>query len=171
MPNIEIKARCSDMTTAKVMAKKLQSEYLGELHQIDTYFSTKKGRLKLREINNQEAQLIPYHKDYSKGPMKSSYSVLPVSDVESLKSIMNEILGTIMIVDKKREVFLIDNIRVHLDEVKELGTFIEFEAVYNENSSKDEEREVKKVIELMSAFKIKEEDLLDKSYIDYLLEG
>ncbi|MEX0595013.1 MAG: hypothetical protein WD512_00825, partial [Candidatus Paceibacterota bacterium] len=82
----------------------------------------------------------------------------------------DKILGTVTVVDKKREVFLIGNVRVHLDEVQDLGSFIEFEAVYEERSIEDKEREVKKVSELMDAFKIKKKDLLGKSYIDYLLK-
>lgn len=172
MPNIEIKAKCNDFDHARETAKRLKTDYIGHLHQIDTYFETKEGRLKLREINNiniKEAQLIPYFKEYSAGPMKSSYSVLPVTDPTNLKLILDKTLGTVTVVDKKREVFLIDNVRVHLDKVKNLGTFIEFEAVYEENSPADKEREITRVYELMDTFKIKKNDLLDKSYIDYLL--
>lgn len=169
MPNIEIKAKCNNFELARETANRLKTAYVGELHQIDTYFTTKKGRLKLREINGQQAQLIPYLKEYTTGPMKSSYSVLPVEDVENVKNIFNEILGVVTVVDNKREVFLIDNVRVHFDEVRDLGTFIEFEAVYEEKSAKDKDREVEKVSQLMDTFKIKKEDLLDKSYIDYLL--
>ena len=168
MPNIEIKAIYKNLDNARVIAKRLSTDYIGHLHQIDTYFTTSKGRLKLREINGQEAQLIPYSKDYSTGPMKSSYSVLPVDDPENLKSILDKILGTVTIVDKKREVFLINNVRVHLDQVKDLGTFLEFEAVYTDESEK--ENEIKKVNELKEQFKIKDQDLLDKSYIDYLMQ-
>ena len=168
MPNIEIKAKCNNFGYARETAERLKTDYIGNLHQIDTYFETKEGRLKLREIDGREAQLIPYYKEYSTGPMKSSYSVLPVKDPANLKHILDKTLGTVTVVDKKREVFLIDNVRVHLDEVKDLGTFIEFEAVYEENSASDKEREVARVSELMDTFKIQKDALLDKSYIDYL---
>lgn len=169
MPNVEIKAICRNLESARNTAERLKTEYVGNLHQVDTYFTTQQGRLKLREINGKESQLIPYFKEYSSGTMKSSYSVLPVSDSQNVKDIFNRILGTVTVVDKKREVFLIDNVRVHLDEVKDLGTFIEFEAVYEENSPEDKEREMRKVSELMDIFQINQFDLLDKSYIDYLL--
>ena len=171
MPNIEIKAKCSNIDFATQTAKRLKTDYLGTLHQIDTYFSTQYGRLKLREINGEKAELIPYYKEYSTGPMKSDYSVLPVKEITNAKSIFDKILGTVTVVDKKREVYLIDNVRVHLDEVKELGTFIEFEAVYDEKDPINKEKEVLKVEELMDAFKINNDDLLDRSYIDYLLDN
>lgn len=170
MPNVEIKATCHDHSFARLTVDKLKTEYIGELHQIDTYFSTKTGRLKMREINGEEAQLIPYYKDYSTGPMKSSYAVLPVDNAENLKHILDKTLGTVTVIDKKREVFLIENVRVHLDQVDNLGSFIEFEAVYDDDTEEGKAREVKRVSELMDTFQIKEEDLLDRSYIDYLLE-
>ena len=168
MPNIEIKAVCPNITLAKETAQKLHTEYVGILHQIDTYFNTQDGRLKLREINNSEAQLIPYYKEYTKGPMKSMYSVLPSEDPKTLKHILDKTLGTLTVVDKKREVYLIDNIRVHLDYVKDLGEFIEFEAVYT--NPIDEEKEFEKVRKLKRTFNIQDDHLLDKSYIDYLLQ-
>lgn len=171
MPNIEIKAKCHDLKIARNLADLLKTEYVGSLHQVDTYFTTEKGRLKLREINGKESQLIPYYKDYSKGPMKSNYSVLTVRDAQNTKDILEKILGIVTVVDKIREVFLIDNIRIHLDQVKKLGSFIEFEAVYDENSAEDKKREIEKIESLMKDFRIEEEDLLDRSYVDYLLDG
>lgn len=168
MPNIEIKAKCPNIEYAKQIAEKLKTDYIGVLHQVDTYYQTKKGRLKLREINGKEAQLIPYFKEQIEGKQKSEYAVLPVSDVDSLKNILDTTLGEIFVVEKKREVFLIDNVRVHLDEVKNLGEFIEFEAVYEENTDKNKEKELKKIEELKSSFRVGNSDLLDKSYIDYL---
>jgi len=170
MPNIEIKAKYHDLDQAKSIAKKLMTDQLGELHQIDTYYKTENGRLKLREINGKVAQLIPYYKEYTQGPMKSCYSLLPVDNPVELKAILEKILGMLTIVDKKREVYLIGNIRVHLDRVKGLGNFIEFEAVYEENSPDAKSIEMEKVEELMRTFSISEDSLLDKSYIDYLLK-
>lgn len=169
MQNIEIKAKCSDLLKARKIAQDHATGYVGVLHQLDTYFQTKSGRLKLREINGEKAELIPYFKDYSLGPMQSNYSVLPTNEPDKLKSILNHILGEFAVVDKKREVFLINNIRIHLDQVKDLGSFIEFEAVYDDSHLENKEIEIQKVNKLMETFGITKENLLDKSYIDYLL--
>lgn len=169
MQNIEIKATYSDLFKARKIAQDHATGYVGVLHQIDTYFQTKRGRLKLRKINGEKAELIPYFKDYSLGPMQSNYSVLATNEPDKLQSILNHILGEFAVVDKKREVFLIDNIRIHLDQVKDLGSFVEFEAVYDDSQSKNKEIEIQKVNKLMETFGITKEDLLDKSYIDYLL--
>jgi predicted adenylyl cyclase CyaB len=170
MANIEIKARCSDLSRARAIADKIKTDYVGVLHQIDTYFFTKTGRLKLREINNEKAQLIPYIKDYQTGPMKSDYALLKVEDPLLVKDLLNKLLGIEFIVDKRREVFLIDNVRVHLDEVKNLGSFIEFEAVCESDDKEETTRQTKKVNDLVKTFEIVESDLLEKSYVDYLKE-
>jgi adenylate cyclase, class 2 len=168
MPNIEIKAKCNNLENARSIAARMQTEYLGVLHQVDTYFSTKAGRLKLREINGNTAQLIPYSKGYQTGPMQSDYALLSVENPKHLKGLLNTLLGTEFVVDKKREVFLIENVRVHLDEVAELGSFLELEAVYENTSPEERAKQVQKVQNLMEVFGIRAEDLLDRSYVDYL---
>ncbi|MGK5083307.1 class IV adenylate cyclase [Bdellovibrionota bacterium FG-1] len=168
MPNIEIKARCSDLKKARSVALKFKTDNLGVLHQVDTYFITQAGRLKLREINGTTAQLIPYLKDYQTGPMRSDYALLPVEDPNHLKALLGHLLGIEFVVDKRREVFLIENVRVHLDEVKGLGTFVEFEAVCKNDSVEEHSIQTAKVNELMQAFGIRGDDLLDLSYVDYL---
>lgn len=169
MPNIEIKSICKSLDEAHRIADSLGALAQDSLHQVDTYYATQKGRLKLREINEVEAVLIPYYKDYSLGPMKSTYALLPVNDLKTTKEVLEHTLGVVTVVDKMREVYLLGNIRIHLDRVKNLGEFLEFEAVYEDDEGQ-KEQEVQKVHKLMKAFKIQEEDLLDKSYIDYLLE-
>mgnify|MGYP000055183062 CR=1 FL=1 len=171
MQNIEIKAKYKDHKKLRKLVEELGCEKVGTLRQIDTYFSTQKGRLKLREINNERAELIPYFKDYSLGPMKSSYSLLESKEPEKLKEILTEILGVVAVVDKTREVFLYQNIRIHIDVVDNLGSFMELEAVYDEKNQNARELEEKKVNELMNKLQVSKENLLDKSYVDYLLSN
>ncbi len=168
MPNIEIKARCHDLKKARSIANGIQTAYLGVLHQIDTYFPTKAGRLKLREINKQSAQLIPYVKNYQAGPMQSDYALMDVDDPSLVKELFKKLLGIEFVVDKKREVFLFENVRIHLDEVAELGTFIEFEAVCSDDSEPEKLLQEGKIAKLLQRFEISADDLLDLSYVDYL---
>jgi adenylate cyclase, class 2 len=91
-----------------------------------------------------------------------------VENSAHLKGLLNTLLGTEFVVDKRREVFLIDNVRIHLDEVTGLGHFLEFEAVYEDTSPEEGTKQVEKVNRLMADFQIRKEDLLDRSYVDYL---
>jgi len=162
VPNIEIKAAYDDFDFAHSVLARLDAKPVGTDHQIDTYFTTPHGRLKLRESSLSGAQLIPYLRPDQTGPKRSDYLVLPVEDPEECKRLFSELLGVDCIVDKVREIFLIGNVRVHLDRVKHLGTFLEFEAVYD--NSLLERAEHEKVQRLMTEFRIPREDLLKNSY-------
>ena len=95
--------------------------------------------------------------------------MIPVTELSIVKPLLEQLLGVIGVIDKQREVFLLDNVRVHLDHVVNLGSFIEFEAVYDSDDALTRQQETAKVRALMQTFSIREADLLDRSYIDYWL--
>ncbi len=169
MPNIEIKARYRDLDKARRIARQHQTQYVGILRQTDTYFKTNAGRLKLREFGAGPAQLIPYQKAYQTSPMRSDYALLPVTNPELVKQLFGALLGIEFVVDKRREVFLVDNVRVHLDQVAGLGNFVEFEAVFTEDTPAARALETARVEQLMAVFEISAADLLDQSYVDCLM--
>ena len=172
MPNIEIKACLKNYNDTKKYA--LENFLKGNVEkQTDTYFLTKKGLLKYREIsssdkNMDQSYLIPYIRDLITGPKKSSYTFLESKDPELAKELLMKILGVDVIVEKTREIFFYENVRIHLDNVNFLGHFIEFEAIYeNENERIFQE---KKVHYLMSLFNVNNDDLIVGSYHDLLKE-
>jgi adenylate cyclase class 2 len=60
--------------------------------------------------------------------MESRYEIFPVTD-PSLKDLLAKALGVKTIVEKVRRLLKLKNARIHLDEVKGLGSFLEFEVV------------------------------------------
>jgi predicted adenylyl cyclase CyaB len=169
MPNIEIKARYEDLSRARSIARRLRARFLGIDRQRDTYYRTRQGRLKLRESSQGGARLIPYHRPDRRGPKKSDYALLPVADPAQLKSLLRELLGISIVVDKVREIYLIGNVRVHLDRVKGLGRFFELEAVYESAARESVER--RKVARLLVEFGIASRDLLTGSYRELMLKA
>ena len=129
--NIEIKARFDDLSKARRVAKALGARKLATLTQVDTYFPTKSGRLKLREISGSErrAELIWYERPDRAAARASNYIVLPVLDSQGLTFALTAALGVKSIVRKRRELWIFKNVRIHLDRVEGLGSFIELEAV------------------------------------------
>jgi adenylate cyclase class IV len=109
MPNIELKAHCENLDRARETALRCSTKNLGVLRQTDTYFRTKSGRLKLREFGDGTAQLIPYAKDYRCGPTHSEYALLPTDDPGRVKKLLSDLLGVEQVIEKSREVFLVDN--------------------------------------------------------------
>src|SRR6185437_11060341 len=102
----------------------------GTLNQTDVYFDARNGRLKLRTHDNEGgSELIAYHRLDATEARESTYLRVPVSDPDSLTNALNAALGRVVVVFKRRQLFLWEGVRIHLDEVEGLGSFVEFEAV------------------------------------------
>jgi adenylate cyclase, class 2 len=126
--NIEFKAKVAAIEPYENMLLTLNPVFKGLDHQIDTYFDVQHGRLKLREGNIENA-LINYDREDSAGSKESQVILYPHEPNSALKSILTKQLGVKVVVDKKRKIYFIDNVKFHFDVVENLGTFIEVEAV------------------------------------------
>jgi adenylate cyclase, class 2 len=164
MPNIEIKARYPDLLKARRIAKGLHACFKGLDRQVDTYFKTHTGRLKLRESGLGYAELIPYQRPDQKGPKTCHYDVIPVKNPRKAKALFQSLLGIDVVVEKKREIYLAENVRIHLDRVKNLGNFLEFEAVFQNDSPRNRKAERSKVEKLLRSFEVPPGSLLRNSY-------
>ncbi len=164
MRNIELKARLTDLDAARRVAEKIATKRLAAQRQIDTYFHCRQGRLKLRQIDALSAQLVWYARDDRPGPKASDYLLVPIGDPETLKAALSAALGVRAVVQKHREIFLYHNVRIHLDEVTGLGTFLEFEAVLGPETG-DAEGETQ-LDRLTEQFGVAPADLLSGSYAD-----
>jgi adenylate cyclase class IV len=60
------------------------------------------------------------------------------------------------------------NVRIHLDQVRGLGNFLEFEAVMPKDSAKIRRAETRKVEKLLKIFQVSPKDMIDISYRDML---
>jgi len=81
-------------------------------------------------------------------------------------TILRTVLGIRGIVEKKRTLFFSDNTRIHLDEVKGLGTFLEFEVVLGSNDKPSDG--ITSANKLMELLEIKQDDLVSGAYIDLI---
>ena len=164
--NIEIKARCPNPIVFEEKLKLLSTSFEGEDVQVDTFYMVPNGRLKLRESKLYGNLLIPYLRADKKGPTQADYSLVNIEDAEKVKSLLVSILGVKGVVRKKRRIYLYENVRIHVDKVDQLGSFLELEAVVSENDSENANRE--KVEFLLDHFEIKRNDLIEKAYIDLI---
>lgn len=164
--NIEIKARCPDVDFVRRAAEKSGARKSEVLVQIDTYFPCATGRLKLREINGTRAELIWYQRANDIDARESNYIVVPTPDPAGLLAALSGALGVRGRVHKTRELWLYENVRIHLDEVRDLGTFLEFEAVIS--ASVDEKISRERLAILSRALSIRDEDRIARSYSDLL---
>ena len=165
MINIEIKARYTDHDRVKQILSSLGAGPAAVFQQKDTYFNVSDGRLKLRQMAIDEGQLIHYRRDDASGPKRSDYEISATSDPDALRSILTELMGMWIEIEKTRQVWLWENVRIHLDDVVGLGQFVELEAVTDEQGV-EESRE--RVETLMRALEIGPDQLIEGSYSDML---
>lgn len=162
--NLELKARFADAAQAEARALQLGADDGGLLRQVDTYFNAPKGRLKLREINGVEAQLIAYDRPEDQAQRWSEFRVVAVADPAGMKALLTEALGLRGVVSKRRHLYLWNDCRIHVDQVEGLGTFLEFEVLSEGNDCSDWDRmEV-----LMLHFGLQDKDAIRASYSDLL---
>jgi homotetrameric cytidine deaminase len=165
--NVELKATDPDPGRSLAVCLDLGAEDRGVLRQRDTYFRVGQGRLKLREETPGGAALIQYHRPDAAEARESRYRLAPVEDGEALREALDAALGTLVVVDKERRLLLWEGVRIHLDTVGGLGSFVELEGVAPPESDLGAERA--KVAKLSEALGL-EGRILSDSYSDLLRE-
>jgi predicted adenylyl cyclase CyaB len=164
--NIEIKARIRDFTDLKRRAEAISDSPLKVIPQEDTFFVTPKGRLKLRVLAPDRAQLVYYERPDQDGPKRSDYFIFNTNDPENLKTTLSLALGMRGVVKKMRYLYVVGQTRVHLDDVEGLGQFMELEVVLRDDQSDDEGQAVAN--DLMKKLGIEPTDLIEGAYMDLL---
>lgn len=144
----------------------LRAENRGVLFQQDTYFNAPRGRLKLREEANAAPQLVSYERSDLADQRESKYRLVTIEDADELKAALASTLGVRAVVVKQRQLFIWEDVRIHLDDVESLGSFIELEAVAPKSSDLSQEEE--RIRGLRNAFGIAEVDLVGGSYCDLI---
>ncbi len=162
--NIEVKAKVRELDQFRCIAMRMATEPLQTLHQEDIFFRVRTGRLKLRIFSDGTGELIQYERPDISGAKQSNYQIHRTSKPLELRKILSEALGETATVKKKREVYIVGQTRIHLDEVDTLGTFVEVEVVLSPGQSPDEGRRI--ASDLMDRLGIKESDLVPCAYAD-----
>jgi len=161
---LELKAKVNSLPVVRMKLRDLGVCHVGTFHQIDTYYNVPKGRLKLREIKGEKkAELIYYERENITGPKKSEVMILEIQKPESFKLLFQRVLTKRIVIEKNREIYKYKGTQIHLDYVKDLGTFIEFE-----RETTDSEKDRKCLDELNKKLKIRYKDLIKDSYSDLL---
>jgi adenylate cyclase, class 2 len=165
--NVELKARCNHLDIIRTKLTRWGAQFFGIDQQTDTYFKTSQGRLKLRE-GNIEYALIYYERNNQADPKPSSVILYEMkAGDDSLKELLSLLLGVDGEVNKTREIYYIDNVKFHLDQVHQLGTFIEIEAA-DEESVYDKETLTEQCTVYSQALEITPSALVSESYLDLL---
>jgi predicted adenylyl cyclase CyaB len=171
--NFEFKTRAKDPDKSEKKLLELNPVFIGVDKQTDTYFNVAKGRLKLREGNIENA-LIYYERQNVAGAKQSDILLYQHQPDKSLKDILIKLHGIKVVVHKIRKIYFIENVKFHFDTIKELGTFIEVEAIDNTGNIGSDGYRIEKLKEQCNKyadiFEIKSEDYISLSYSDMILK-
>jgi len=164
--NLELKAKYQSTSQAVSVCSRLGARKKGLLRQTDTYFRIRDGRLKLREINGKQFELIHYRRENLKGTRFSDFFVVPLKTLQPMKDVCRAIFGTKVVVKKRRLLYLYRNARIHIDSVTGLGAFIEFEVIVKFGRKQAE----RLMSFLISEFRIERRQMVGGSYSDMIAQ-
>lgn len=166
MKNIELKVKIENPESIIKKLKVLRAKYIGQLKQIDTYFNCNEGRLKLRIINNKRHELIFYRRPDLLSHKISEYEVISLSNKEArfINKILEMAYRIKVVINKKRNLWMFGNTRIHLDKVTNLGNYLELESQIKKNK-KTSEKEYNYLIKKLSLGKLTK---IRRSYGDLL---
>ena len=164
--NVEIKARTSNLALIRKRAEMLADSDPIIIEQEDTFFPCPNGSLKLRRFSGKDGELIYYQRSESTAPRESQYIRSASQDTHSLCEVLSNALGVRGVVRKRRTLFLVGQTRIHLDEVENLGLFVEIEVVLSPQQTVSEGVHIAE--EIMENLGISRDDLVEKAYIDLL---
>jgi predicted adenylyl cyclase CyaB len=167
--NIEIKARVEDLEALEGRVRVLADRGPVVLDQEDTFFSSPRGRLKLRRLSDTEGELIFYERPDTPLPVESGYAIASTAAPDDLLDVLAGSIGVIGVVRKRRLLYLIGQTRVHLDRVEGLGDFMELEVVMRGDQSGADCVGIAQ--HLMAKLEIPEAALVAEAYIDLLSRG
>jgi adenylate cyclase class IV len=164
--NIEIKARIESVDSIAPKAAAIAKAGPLEIAQDDTFFRCGAGRLKLRVLSVDSAELIFYRRANQRGPQESFYLRSPSAAPDSLRECLSLAYGQVGRVRKQRTLFLVDRARLHLDRVEDLGHFLELEIPLAE----DEPAEfgVREAEKIMQKLGVEPAQLVEGAYVDLL---
>lgn len=135
--NIEFKVRVDDLAPVRDRLLELAPVFAGLDRQRDTYFRVSTGRLKLRE-GTVETALIHYTRPDVAGVKGADVRLYAPEDAPALRDVLAAALGVDVVVEKDREIYFVGHVKVHLDAVPGLGTFVEVEAIDTDGSRDDD---------------------------------
>lgn len=164
--NIEIKARIDDFSAMYEKLALLADGLPDIIDQDDTFFICPHGRLKLRTFSPDRGELIFYQRPDQAGPKTSFYQLTETQDPDSLRETLTLAYGAAGRVIKQRTLFMTGHTRLHLDRVKHLGDYLEFEVVLDE--SETPEQGIAIAEDLLEKLGIARQELVDQAYVDLL---
>ena len=138
MLNIEYKAELRERDLARGVCRTLGAVFQGKFEQTDVFVRVDEGRLKRRECPGEPTHWIWYQRSDQLGVRESQWTKLDEQQVDVRFPGLDRRPWKRVV--KRRELWMLENIRIHLDEVLGIGSFLEFEGVVAQGVDAQETR-------------------------------
>ncbi|MBK9275291.1 MAG: class IV adenylate cyclase [Flavobacteriales bacterium] len=168
--NVEGKFRLSNRKAIEEGLRGLSCE---RHTQTDYYVNYSGSKLKLREYEDGRCELIQYQRADVPTIKVSEYRIIPYASKDSFQAALKNFTknyGLKGVVKKTRELYTVENVRIHVDQVEGLGDFLEIETeVQTQDEPMGYFKQTEDVLKALVA-----EDIgpaVAESYIDLTLQG
>jgi adenylate cyclase class 2 len=178
---IEVKVRIRDPDEVERRLQGLGAKLIDIVEEVDSYvdlapcIDMRKQDMALRIrkrrslVTGESINELTFKGRRMPGAVKARKEItVIISDGEKLLEILRELgFSNIYTVSKTRKIFALEDLKIFIDNVKELGTFLEIEAPSTMNIEKF--RQVIK--DLFNVLGVDESCIESKTYLELLLEG
>jgi predicted adenylyl cyclase CyaB len=159
--SIELRARLDDVQRGLDRAAVVTGSIPREVVQEDVFFNARRGRLFIRREESR-AELISYSKAERPHPRPSAYFRQTLSDPDSKERELKDTFGVAARVAKRRWVFEFEGGRIHIDDLGQLGAFVEIAV---QTPSKDQvPRSYARLRKMARAMGVREGALIGEEY-------
>lgn len=166
--NVEIKAHVSQPSRLLDAVLDIADRGPTIFSQDDTFFACPNGRLKLRSFSSTEGQLIFYRRNDLAGPKLSEYLIASTGEPDALRGTLALAYGVVGRVRKTRTLCFVGTTRIHLDDVDDLGHFVELEVVLSPDQTVEDGQAIAE--DLMRKLSIEPAHLIRRAYVDLIAD-
>lgn len=127
MVSVELRTELRDQGLAVAVLRRLGATPIIQLRCVDTYFNVPSGTLKLRQAHAEPTEFVFYDRKPTVSPRLCTFTIY--SHATGLERFGTQPMPILATVTKVRSVYMLGNVRIHIDAVDDLGTFLELEAL------------------------------------------
>ncbi|MCA9279618.1 MAG: CYTH domain-containing protein [Phycisphaeraceae bacterium] len=127
MVSVEYRAELRDAHFATSILRKIGATRIISLDVVDTYFNIPSGTLKKREAQDEPVDFVFYERKAIAGPKLCTFTIYSKEAAKQRYGVQPlPVLARVM---KRRSIYMLGNVKIHIDDIEDIGTFIEFETL------------------------------------------
>ena len=171
--NVEIKVQLSDFNKTfnhlKDLCKNQKIREVSTIYQIDTFFNSDNGRLKIRQFNDNQGEVIWYNREDTIYAKLSEYIKIELGEksLKNFKEVLSRSNGVTTEIINERILFMCGQTRIHFDNVEDLGYYLELEVVLSNEQSVEYGKSIAN--EILLLLELEKDPLIDCAYVDLLI--